>query len=178
MLVCSKTNLGKGKKFIIEHTSINPNASPHVGRARNAIIGDSLVKIFSFLEFKPETHYYVNDISKQIAMLVLVDADKLKFKDMLKKYIEVSKKIATSKSLEKKVFEILGKFEQGDKVITKKINKIVKTCVDGQKKILLKLGIKYDFFDYESSYLTNSKKILEELKKTRKLFKDKDGRFY
>jgi len=173
-----RKNIGKGKKFIIEHTSINPNASPHVGRARNAIIGDSLVKIFSFLEFKSETHYYVNDISKQIAMLFLVDADKLKFKDMLKKYIEVSKKIATSKSLEKKVFEILGKFEQGDKVITKKINKIVKTCVDGQKKILLKLGIKYDFFDYESSYLTNSKKILEELKKTRKLFKDKDGRFY
>src|SRR3989338_7331144 len=70
-----RKNIGKGKKFIIEHTSINPNASPHVGRARNAIIGDSLVKIFSFLEFKSETHYYVNDVSKQIAMLVLVDAD-------------------------------------------------------------------------------------------------------
>src|SRR3989344_205732 len=32
-------------KILIEHTSINPNASPHVGRARNAIIGDSLTQI-------------------------------------------------------------------------------------------------------------------------------------
>ena len=35
-------------KILIEHTSINPNASPHVGRARNSIIGDSLTQIFKF----------------------------------------------------------------------------------------------------------------------------------
>ena len=28
---------GTGKTLLIEHTSINPNASPHVGRARNAM---------------------------------------------------------------------------------------------------------------------------------------------
>ena len=33
------SNVGKNKKIIFEHTSINPNASPHVGRARNALIG-------------------------------------------------------------------------------------------------------------------------------------------
>src|SRR3989338_10661948 len=49
-----KTNLGKAKKVVIEHTSINPNASPHVGRARNAIIGDSIVKLATFFNFKPE----------------------------------------------------------------------------------------------------------------------------
>lgn len=30
---------GIGKRALIEHTSINPNASPHVGRARNAMVG-------------------------------------------------------------------------------------------------------------------------------------------
>ena len=30
-------NHGAGKRAVIEHTSINPNASPHVGRARNAM---------------------------------------------------------------------------------------------------------------------------------------------
>src|SRR3989344_7647978 len=33
-----RQNIGKGKKILIEHTSINPNASPHVGRAINALI--------------------------------------------------------------------------------------------------------------------------------------------
>ena len=32
------SNAGKGKKMLIEHTSINPNASPHIGRSRNSII--------------------------------------------------------------------------------------------------------------------------------------------
>src|SRR3989344_7377689 len=42
-------NLGKGNKFLIEHTSINPNASPHLGRARNAILGDSITHILKFI---------------------------------------------------------------------------------------------------------------------------------
>ncbi len=55
---------------LVEHTSINPNASPHVGRARNAIIADSIVRIFKFAGYKVDVHYFVNDIGKQIAMLV------------------------------------------------------------------------------------------------------------
>src|SRR3989338_4483612 len=64
------SNIGKGKKALVEHTSINPNASPHVGRARNAMIGDSIGRIFKFQGYKVETHYFVNDVGKQIAMLV------------------------------------------------------------------------------------------------------------
>ena len=39
---------GIGKTALIEHTSINPNASPHIGRARNALIGDALARLFKF----------------------------------------------------------------------------------------------------------------------------------
>ena len=173
-----RENIGKGGKILIEHTSINPNASPHVGRARNAIIGDSIVRIFSFLNFRPEVHYYVNNVSKQIAMLVLAKAENLKFENMLKKYIEISKKVSKSKKLEDEVFGLLQKFEQKDKETVKKFNKITKTCVKGQEKILSELGIKYDIFDYESEYIKKSKKVLLELKETKKLHKSKDGRFY
>ena len=172
-----RVNLGEGKKALIEHTSINPNASPHVGRARNAIIGDSLVKILSFLGFKPEVHYYVNDVSKQIAMLVFAEAENLKFEDMLKKYISVAARIKKSPNLENKIFELLYKFEHNNPKIVKKFNKITSTCVKGQAKILSELGIHYDFFDYESKYLGDSKNILSELEKTKKLFKDENGRF-
>ncbi len=100
-------DIGKGKKALVEHTSINPNASPHVGRARNAIIGDSIVRILKFLNYKTEVHYYVNDVSKQIAMLVLGKADKLKFESMLKKYIDISKKVKNSKKLEQSQFSLV-----------------------------------------------------------------------
>lgn len=171
-----KANIGKRKKVLVEHTSINPNAPPHVGRTRNALIGDSIVRIMNFLNFKPEVHYYVNDVSKQIAMLVLAKAENLKFESMLKKYITISKKVKSSKKIEKQVFDLLYEFENGNRKISNKFKKITNICVNGQKKILADLGINYDFFDYESKYLRNYEGILSKLEKTKKLFKDKDGR--
>ena len=171
-----KTDIGKGEKVLVEHTSINPNASPHVGRTRNAIIGDSLVKILQFLNFNPEVHYYVNDVSKQIAMLVLADADKLKFESMLKKYIEISGKVKKSKKLEQEVFKILNLLEKNNPEIKEKFRKITETCVKGQAKILSQIGIEYNVFDYESDYLEQSREILSQLEKTGKLVKDDVGR--
>ena len=170
-----KFDIGNGKKALIEHTSTNPNAPPHVGRARNAIIGDSIVKILSFLNFKPVVHYYVNDVSKQIAMLVLGDADKLEFKDMLKRYIKISK---NAEEFQDQIFFLLRQFENGDTKTVAKFKKITKTCLKGQKDIFSELGINYDVFDYESDYIKKSKKILIELEKTKKLHKDKEGRLY
>lgn len=171
-------NLGNNRKVVIEHTSINPNASPHVGRARNALIGDSLVRIIKFLGFKPEVHYYVNDVSKQIAMLVYTDAENLKFEEMLKAYSKISKKVESKRSVEKDIFGILENFESGDPKIKAKFRKITKICVKGQIDILSRLGIKYDVFDYESDFMIKSRKLFEELKKTGKFHKDKEGRFY
>ncbi len=173
-----KVDIGKRQKTLVEHTSINPNASPHVGRARNAIIGDSVVKLLEFVNFKPEVHYYVNDVSKQIAMLVLAKAENLKFEGMLDKYIQISKKVEKSKELENQVFELLRKFEDRDRSIVSKFKKITKTCVKGQKEILSEIGINYDYFDYESDYLAKAKNVLSELNKTNKIHKDKEKRFY
>mgnify|MGYP001575011798 FL=1 len=173
-----KIDIGKRQKTLVEHTSINPNASPHVGRARNAIIGDSVVKLLEFVNFKPEVHYYVNDVSKQIAMLVLAKAENLKFEGMLDKYIQISKKVEKSKELEKQVFELLRKFEDGDRGTVSKFKKITKTCVKGQKEILSEIGINYDYFDYESDYLAKAKNVFSELNKTNKIHKDKEKRFY
>ena len=87
---------GKNKKIILEHTSINPNASPHVGRARNALIGDSLARILRFEGYDVEVHYFVNDVGKQIAMLVLGSEGKKKitFEDLLGLYIDINTSVS------------------------------------------------------------------------------------
>jgi len=171
------SNLGKGKKILIEHTSLNPNSSPHLGRIRNALIGDAITRLLRFQGYDTEVHYYVNDVSKQVALLAAVCKGKESFSDMLNLYVKAAKKLK-EKKFEKKVFEILKKFEEGNKEITKKINKIVKTCVEGQKKILSRLGINFDFFDYESKYMKGKKLkvVLEKLRKTHRLYEDEQGR--
>lgn len=60
----------KDKKIILEHTSANPNGPLHIGHIRNSIIGDSLSRILAKSGYTVETQYYVNDMGRQIAMVV------------------------------------------------------------------------------------------------------------
>ena len=85
---------GTGQKLLIEHTSINPNASPHVGRARNAIYGDTLARLFRFEGYDVDVHYYVNDIGRQIGLLVLHCGDLagMTFDDVLDAYVAANEK--------------------------------------------------------------------------------------
>ena len=83
---------GAGRRMLIEHTSINPNASPHVGRARCAMIGDSLSRLFRFEDFAVEVHYYVNDMGRQIGLLVLIadELENLDFDGVLDAYVRAN----------------------------------------------------------------------------------------
>ena len=60
----------KNKKVIVEHTSANPNGPLHVGRARNPIIGDTIVRIFKAAGYNVESQFYVDDMGKQVATLM------------------------------------------------------------------------------------------------------------
>lgn len=170
------SNLGKNENVLIEHTSINPNSPPHIGHARGALIGDSIVRILKFQNYKTEVHYYINDVSKQVALLALVTKGREKFNDMLKMYVMAAKKMEKNKEFELKVFNILKKFEEYDTKTVKKIKRIVDICVKGQLKILAKLGVKHNVFDYESKYLKNLDKLVAQLEKTNSLFRDEAGR--
>lgn len=173
-------NIGEGKKALIEHTSINPNASPHIGRARNALIGDSIVKLLKFNNYEVETHYFVNDIGKQISMLLVgtKGKEKVTFDELLQLYIDINREVKENKELEQEVFDNLNKLESGDKETIESFRKIVQVCIEGQRKIFSELGIKYDYFDYESDFILNGtvEKVLKDLEATGKLFEAEDGR--
>ena len=172
---------GKGKSVFIEHTSINPNASPHIGRARNALIGDALTRLLKFEGYSVDVHYFVNDIGKQIAMLVLAieGKDDIKFEDLLSLYVEVYNDIKNHPEFEQKVFTLLHELENGNPDVIDKFKNVVNICLEGQVSIFNELGIFYDKFDYESDYITSGRtlEILNDLKKTGNLFEDETGRF-
>lgn len=171
---------GKGKTAFIEHTSINPNASPHIGRARNALIGDALTRLLKFEDYSVDVHYFVNDIGKQIAMLVLAveDKDNIQFEDLLALYVQIYNDLKNHPEFEQKVFNLLHELENGAPEIAKRFKQVVNICLNGQVAIFNELGISYDYFDYESDYISNGriKEILKDLNKTGHLFEDETGR--
>jgi len=172
--------VGGGRRVLIEHTSINPNASPHVGRARNAFIGDVLVRLFRFEGYEVEVQYFVNDAGKQIAMLVLgaEGHTDLAFDDLLGLYSETARRVEADPDLERRVFALLRRFEEGDEETRAKFRRVVETCLKGQVALFEELGIRYDVFQYESEYLWNGRTeaVLQALAKTGRLFEDAEGR--
>ena len=179
------SNIGVGKDLLIEHTSINPNASPHIGRTRNSIIGDFLVRLYQFEGYHVEANYFINDIGKQISML-LVGVEKLgnintiHFHDMLKLYIDINEMSKQDKSVEEKIFYYLHELENGNQEVREKFRKITDICVKGQQEIFQKMDIKWDCFTHESDFVfgNQTNQILEQLKQLGKLHEDENGRLY
>lgn len=172
---------GLNKTALIEHTSINPNASPHVGRARNALIGDSIVRLLRFERYMVEVHYFVNDIGKQIAMLLLgaQKREKVTFHDLLDLYIDINNQLNSNPELEQEIFNLLYQLESGNEIVRRQFKDLVNICINGQTDILKELGIKYDIFDYESDYLFSDrlKGLLEELNASGELEEDAEERY-
>ncbi len=67
----------KDKKIIVEHTSINPNKSAHIGHIRNSSLGDTLAGTLKFLGYNVEIQNYLDDTGIQVADVVwgLLDHD-------------------------------------------------------------------------------------------------------
>ncbi|MBP7864377.1 MAG: arginine--tRNA ligase [Acidobacteria bacterium] len=58
-------------KTIVEHTNINPNKAAHVGHLRNAILGDSLVRLMRFAGETVEVQNYLDNTGVQVADVVV-----------------------------------------------------------------------------------------------------------
>ena len=176
----ASSHSGVGKTVLIEHTSINPNASPHIGRARNALIGDAIANLFKFEDYSVDVRYFVNDIGKQIAMLVLATEgkDDIKFEDLLDLYVQIYNNLKDHPEFEQKVFALLNELENGNAEVAAKFKHIVDICLEGQLSIFNELGIFYDHYDYESDYIVSGriKELLDELAATGHLFEDETGR--
>lgn len=177
-------NQGKGEKLLIEHTSINPNAEPHIGRCRNSLIGDFMSNLYDFTGYKTERHYFINDIGKKIALLVIgIETYGLKddsFSSILDTYVKISALAKEDEKVEQKSFDYLKEVETGNHDMIQKFKEITDKCVNGQLKIFSNLNINFDVFTHESDYVYNKylTDILDKLDKTGKLHEDEFGRKY
>lgn len=177
-------NQGADEALLIEHTSINPNAEPHIGRCRNSLIGDFLSNLYDFCNYKVERHYFINDLGKKISLLVIgiekygLNSDN--FSEILDIYVKISKEASNNPEIEQQAFDYLEEVESGNKEMVEKFKNITDKCVNGQMKIFDKLNIHFDVFTHESDYVYNNylKNILNKLDEKGKLKEDELGRYY
>jgi arginyl-tRNA synthetase len=58
-------------KMMVEHTSINPNKAAHIGHVRNAVLGDTFVRILQAAGDRVEVQNYIDNTGVQVADVVV-----------------------------------------------------------------------------------------------------------
>ena len=165
-------------KVLIEHTSANPNGPFHVGRARNAILGDTLVRLNRLYGNEVRAEYYVDDMGKQVGVLawalsnlskqqvdeILDDVDSINPRWAGKKDHETVRWYQAAQSLRSNgdvddIEEAIGKLvhasEHGDDAVLAQFEQAYKPVLDGMLETLSRLGIEFDTFTKESEFVVN-----------------------
>jgi arginyl-tRNA synthetase len=76
LLFTDKTGVGvevdtDRSKMMVEHTSINPNKAAHIGHVRNAVLGDTFVRILHAAGDRVEVQNYIDNTGVQVADVVV-----------------------------------------------------------------------------------------------------------
>jgi len=165
----------KPMRVVLEHTSANPNGPLHVGHIRNSIIGDTLARAFRKAGYSLEVQYYVNDMGRQIAIVVW-GFDNLDSKQLdgekedahiARIYIEANREIAKDEGITQQVNTLMQLVENGDPATVKKFRREVARCLDGFKVTLKDLNVVHDRFVWESDFIRNgnTERIINKLKR-------------
>ncbi len=175
-----------GERMLVEHTSINPTGPMHIGRTRNAVIGDTLVRSLRQAGVEVASEYYVNDVGKQVVVLYW---GLTKFFDgeiggkpdheLVRHYVRANELIEKDESAAAEVRDLQQKLESGDTALLAGTRKAAEMVLDGIKESLAHLNITHDRFVFESDLIKDGrvKGVIERLKKLPEASEDK-GAWY
>jgi arginyl-tRNA synthetase len=159
-------------KVLVEHTSINPNKAAHVGHLRNAILGDTLVRLLRSGGHHVDVQNYIDNTGVQVADVVvgfqhLEKKSRADVEQLIKQsgqhqpfdyycwdlYARVSHWYEESEANKKIRLETLHAIERGGSEAAQ-IAEIVSTAVLRRHlETMLRLDIRYDFLPRESEIL-------------------------
>ena len=66
----AKVEIPSGK-VLVEHSSINPNKAAHVGHLRNAVLGDTFVRLLRFAGREVDVQNYIDNTGVQVADVIV-----------------------------------------------------------------------------------------------------------
>ena len=156
-------------KILVEHTSINPNKAAHIGHLRNAILGDTFVRLLRAAGHTVDIQNYIDNTGVQVADVVVgfVHLAKMSKADVEKLiastlrldfycwdlYARVSQWYEQDKTNLKARLETLHAIEQGNNDMAA-IAELVSTAVLRRHlETMERLDIEYDFLPRESEIL-------------------------
>ena len=192
-----KTAIGKKKKIVIDFSAPNVGKPMHIGHIRSTIIGDSLMRIFNFLDYEPIGVNYLGDIGLHIGKLIVAyelwldkkALEKDPVAELLRLYVKFcsKEKSEVQEGLEeefqddewtKKAKEKLKLWELGDKKTKKTWDEIRKYSGKGFNRIYELLNVDFNETVGQSEFGKKGKQIVSSLLLKRIAKSEEDGAVY
>ncbi|MDH7601079.1 MAG: arginine--tRNA ligase [Armatimonadota bacterium] len=168
-----RANVGRGRKVLVEHTNVNPNKAMHIGHLRNAVIGDSVVRILDRLGYKVEAANYIDDTGVQVADVVVgmlyldeprYDGESEDTSQIWAKYdgsvpfdywcwdlyARVSQEYETNEELKAKRAEVLHLIEKQNNPVARFAKELATKIVKAHLATVGRLNVYYDLLNWES----------------------------
>ena len=166
------------ESILIEHTSANPNGPFHVGRARNAVLGDTFVRMHRAAGYDVTAEYYVDDMGKQVGILcwALENLDDAQVKALLAEgeipiedsphsskddhvrvlwYQAANLLRAKDPTVDDGVTELVQLSEEADADVLARFEAAYQPVLDGMLVTLSRMGIEFDTFTKESAFIVD-----------------------
>ncbi|HYM92005.1 MAG TPA: arginine--tRNA ligase, partial [bacterium] len=64
-----RTDVGRGRRVLVEYVSANPSGPLHVGSGRGGAVGETIARLLEALGYRVSREYYVNDYGNQMEAL-------------------------------------------------------------------------------------------------------------
>jgi arginyl-tRNA synthetase len=156
-------------KILVEHTSINPNKAAHIGHLRNAILGDSFVRLLRAAGHAVDIQNYIDNTGVQVADVVvgfvhLECQSKREIEELISHtprldyycwdlYARVSQWYEQDKANLKVRLDVLHAIEQGGNPLAEVADLISTAVLRRHLETMQRLDIQYDFLPRESEIL-------------------------
>ena len=93
-------------RVIVEHTSINPNKAAHIGHLRNAVLGDTMVRMLRHTGNEVAVQNYIDNTGVQVADVVIA------FREMEKKSLAEVRKLVREPRFDYLCWDLYAKATQ------------------------------------------------------------------
>ncbi|HOK62641.1 MAG TPA: arginine--tRNA ligase [Soehngenia sp.] len=176
------TDIGKGRKVIVEFSSPNIAKPFHIGHIRSTVIGNSLSKIYKFLGFDVVTINHLGDYGTQFGMLISAykrwgdkeTIEKDPIRELLKLYVRFNTEAENNPELMDEARQWFKKLEDKDEEALNLWQWIRDISLKEFNKVYDLLNIKFDSYAGESFYSDKMPAVVEEMKE-KGLLKESEG---
>ncbi|HZD31465.1 MAG TPA: arginine--tRNA ligase, partial [Candidatus Angelobacter sp.] len=160
---------GVSGKILVEHTSINPNKAAHIGHLRNAILGDTFVRLLRTAGYAVDIQNYIDNTGVQVADVVvgfvhLAKQSKAQIEELIAStprfdyycwdlYARVSQWYEQDKGNLKVRLEALHAIERGSNEMAEIAEMVSTAVLRRHLETMDRLDIEYDFLPRESEIL-------------------------